>query len=229
MMFKSLTAATLLILLASGSQQLRAAEAKHAVSAAICEHVRSVLAQPGGSAARLDEGNITWSETDADLPEDLAPGASQADFDFDNDGTIDRVFRTQYEVHYMMGSTLLVQSGRSSQTIEVAGGKPVEDAAATFLPCQWDKNSIAIGKCPPFTQDNDEAGFAIARRGAQKPVFFRARYTDLTPFRFEDQTYVAVTSHSYDSRAFTAVVRPQANKRYVPKCLLRNGRIENTW
>jgi len=191
----------------------------------VCERVRDAVAKH--ALDNLGDGNIGWIESNTDLPEDLV-GAEQAEFDFDNDGTIDRVFRREFSVHYMMGSTLLVQSGRSPNQVDVASGNPADDPQAAFLPCQWDSKPIALHTCPPFTQDNDEAGFALSRRNGKR-VFFRARYVELVPFLFQNHSYVAISSHSQDTIDFVGVVQPRADKRFEPACLLHRGRIDNVW
>jgi hypothetical protein len=212
-----------------GAEPAEPMDAVKKSSDSVCEYVRVALGRPDASAASLGDSKLTWSESTADLPGEMS-GATQAEFDFNNDGEVDRVFRRDFEDHYMMGSALLVQPGRSADSVDVASRDPGDDPRAVFFPCQWDAKPIALQSCPPFTQDNDEAGFAMARRGSQKPVFFRARYVDVNPFRFRNHTFVAVTSNSADSADFTAIVEPLADKRFAPKCLLRHGlRIENTW
>jgi hypothetical protein len=55
----------------------------------------------------------------------------------------------------------------------------------------------------------------------EKP-FFRGRYIDLTPFRLEDATYVAVEGHATSS--YVGVIKPAAGKKFQPACLLSTGR-----
>ena len=192
---------------------------------AVCEYVRDTLRK--GSLDDLAGAAIAWNvESDADLPGDLA-GADEAEFDFDNDGARDRVFRKSFSTHYMTGSALFVQPGRSSAA--ASSERPADDVTAVFVPCQWNASAIRIVSCPPFAQDNDEAGMAIPRRKPMAPVFFRARYSDLYPFRLGERTYVAITSASAEAVDFTAVVEPAPHARFEPRCLLHRGRIERVW
>jgi hypothetical protein len=182
----------------------------------VCAFVRGQFAHDAHSLADL-AASVDWKDSAADLPDELI-GAQEAEIDFDNDGKPERVYQRDFSTHYMTGSVLLVRSTTSAATFE----------GATFLPCQWDVKAIAIKSCPPFSQDNDEAGFAMQRRNG-KTVFFRARYAELIPFRFHDHTFVAVTSRSEDSADYVAVVDPRARRHFEPKCLLRRGRIDNAW
>src|SRR5712691_10373224 len=88
-----------------------------------------------------------------------------------------------------------------------------------LLPCQLDAKPIPLEKCPPFSQDFDEAGFSMSA-GTSKKIFFRGRYTNLTPFRFSDTTYVAAESTSEDTRGYVGVIKPITGKKFQPVCLL---------
>jgi len=191
----------------------------------VCEFVRDALRKASPEA--LAGASIEWSvESNADLPAELG-GAHEAEFDFDNDGVNDGVFLRSFEDHYMMGSALLVQPGRTSAAS--SDDQPGDDPNAVFIPCQWNASAIAMASCPPFSQENDEAGFAIPRGKPRTSVFFRARYSALYPFRLNERTYVAMTSASADTTDFTAVVEPAPHARFKPRCLLHRGRIEKAW
>jgi len=158
---------------------------------------------------------IAWKEADtSSLPRELYLGeAEEQSFDFDNDGVPDRVFQVEFENHYMEGTVLLVQRGPKLTD-------------RWLLPCQLDARTIAVEECPPFSQKYDEAGLAMRGATAKEKVFFRGRYAELTVFRFEQSTFVAVEDGwSKDSSDETvrhvAVIKPLAGKKFERSCLLR--------
>ena len=174
-------------------------------TAPVCEAVRQSLA--GGrrtfaeSLGKPPFGTISWQQTDdsASLPDDLQ-GSDEARFDFDNDGTPDRVFTHYFETRYMQGTVVLAQLGSRATD-------------RWFLPCQLDAKAIRLEDCPPFSQANDDAGFSIQGATPREKPFFRGRYIDLTPFRFADTTYVAVESHSEDTSRYVGVIKPVRGKK----------------
>ena len=111
----------------------------------------------------------------------------------------------------MHGSTLVINPSLDSASNLTDGW---------FLPCQLDTKSIPIQECPPFSQAHDEAGFAIPNPG-RDDVYFRARYSHLTPFTFKGATYLSVTSESEDTREFVAVLKPRPHRSFERSCLLR--------
>jgi hypothetical protein len=152
---------------------------------------------------------IAWHESDhlESLPPELQK-AQESQFDFDNDGTPDRVFAQGFEDHYMQGSVLLVQPGPKMND-------------SWFVPCQLDAGAIAFEKCPPFSQDHDEAGFSMRGRTSSEKILFRARYVTLTPFRLDGTTFLAVEGSSEDTRAYVGIIKPFPGKKSQPMCLLR--------
>jgi len=181
----------------------------------VCEAVRQTLAQGRQTfqeaLSKPPFAALTWSEADdsASLPGELG-GAEEARFDFDNDGTLDRVFTRSFEDHYMQGSIALVRLGPRMTD-------------QWFLPCQLAAKAIPFEKCPPFSQDNDEAGFSVQGRTPNEKPFFRGRYLDLAPFQFHGATFLAVESHSQDTSRYVAVIKPIPGKKFEPTCLLRTG------
>ena len=207
----------------------RAGKAATLPAASVCEHVRDALRAGRASLDAFGDEPLTWSDVTDESNEEHF-GDKFSEFDFDNDGVVDRVFRTDYASRYMTGSTLAVLPRQPGQA--VPGSAPAgwsADPDAVFLPCQWNSRPIDLTACAPFSQANDEAGFAVARRAPAKPVYFRARYSDLIPFRFGGRTLVTVISASEDSVDYVAVVQPLRARRFVPICLLRRGRIVDSW
>lgn len=159
-----------------------------------------------------------WTMTGADLPEELK-GSGESQLDFDNDGNIDRLLSREYQGTYMQGSVLLVQPGRSSKELKV-GSDPL-DKSSMFLPCQMDSRQPQITQCPPFSQEHDEAGYEIGGARGGESVFFRGRYTDLTPFTFERTTYLGLRGLSENSSDYVAIVKPLPGRKFQPMCLFR--------
>jgi hypothetical protein len=197
--------------------QRPAAVAIRSGTAPVCEAVRAALARDrrafAESLGKPPFATIAWKQTEDDnasVPNELA-GGEEARFDLDNDGTPDRVFTHYFEDRYMQGTTVFAQ----------VGGRAAD---RWFLPCQLDAKPIAIEDCPPFSQKNDDAGFSLQGRTAREKPFFRGRYADLTPFRFEDATYLAVESHADDTSSYVGVIKPAPGKKFQPACLLSIGR-----
>ena len=119
----------------------------------------------------------------------------------------------------MDGSVLLVQPGRSSSKLMVSAS-PM-DITSIFLPCQMDKVRPKICDCPPFSQENDEAGFSMEGRTNEAPVYFRSRYSTVSPFSFQGTNYISVCTVDGRTQDFVAVLKPLPNKKFEKKCLLR--------
>ena len=156
-----------------------------------------------------------WGKTSDSvvLPEELA-GSSESIFDFDNDGKKDRVFSRIFENTYMHGSVLLVQYGYS---ILDKTNSPMKETSG-FFPCQLDKVPHKIRACPPFSQENDEAGFSMEGRTDKESFYFRARYSSLEPFIFRGTTYIGVKSIQ---DGFVGVLKPLPDRTFQKKCLFR--------
>lgn len=159
-----------------------------------------------------------WEDTDVELPTALRGGRVSV-FDFDNDGKLDRIFSRLYESNYMHGSVLLVQPGDSAKTLSV--GASLLDQTSLYLPCQMDKKSRAIADCPGFSQNADEAGYEIPGSSRAESVYFRGRYTSISPFIFRNTTYLGLSSYSYDTSNYVAIVKPLPARKFQPICLFR--------
>ncbi|NMC73328.1 MAG: hypothetical protein GYA56_03040 [Geobacteraceae bacterium] len=188
---------------------------------------RAVLNDLKGDAPTLSKYHIRegikltrpdWRDATVELPEELA-GGSESIFDFNNDGKLDRVFARDYATNYMHGSVLLVQPGNSRSRLIVAAS-PM-DSSSIFLPCQMGTVRHNINDCPPFSQKNDEAGFSMKGRTKKDSVYFRGRYSAISPFIFRKTTFIEVSAISDDTRDFVAVLKPLPGGRFQEMCLLR--------
>jgi hypothetical protein len=157
-----------------------------------------------------------WSSTSVKLPEDLH-GSEESSFDFDNDGKLDRVFLRTFTSGYMYGSVLLVQHGHSASELKVST-TPM-DKNSSFLPCQMDSVPRKIMDCPPFPDSKGEGDFLVKGRTTKESVHFRGRYTTLTPFNFQNTSFIGVSSISEDD--YTAVLKPLPNKKFQQMCLFQ--------
>lgn len=158
-----------------------------------------------------------WGVPSVELPKELADSRESV-FDFDNDGNIDRVIGLDFQGNYMDGSALLVQRGNSAKMLSV----PIlpMDKTSWFIPCQMSTSRYGIRDCPIFSQKGDDAGFWMRQKGKES-VYFRARYSTVSPFSFNGESYIGVSSQSEDTKNFVAVVKPTPNKGFQPMCLFR--------
>ena len=107
----------------------------------------------------------------------------------------------------MLGSTLLVQPGRSPSTVDVAASNPLEDHDTWFIPCQLQGKRCPLQDCPPFSQNNDEAGLTVSWNKRTRHVRFPGRYSDVVPLRLQSTTFLLVTGSSPESRGYAAIRR----------------------
>jgi uncharacterized protein len=152
------------------------------------------------------------------IPKELE-GATTQIFDFNNDGKLDLVISSYFSNNYMDSSPLLVEQGNSSTTLDLPKIPFSNDA--WFLPCQLDRPDISLSTCPPFSQDNDESGFAVPTKNIKDTVYFRGRYTHLEPFRFNNRTYIFASSMAEATMNMFAIIEPLPKKKYRPVCLLQ--------
>ena len=188
----------------------------HAVRDELTAYFYSFSSEGDSSKAKLPRP--TWSNSSVALPKELA-GSVEGVFDFDNDGRLDRVFSRGFWGTYMDGSVLLVQPGASLSMLNVPES-PL-DMTSIFLPCQLGTVHYDIRDCPPFSQKGDDAGFSMEGRTAQDSVYFRARYSSVSPFNFQGANFLGVSSMSEDTKDYVAVLKPLANRKYQGMCLLR--------
>lgn len=159
-----------------------------------------------------------WSTPTVELPEELA-GSRESVFDFDNDGKLDRVISRDFETNYMDGSVLLVERGLSSTRL-IVRGSPM-DNSSWFIPCQMSAVRYGIRDCPTFSQKGDDAGFGMKTGGNRYAIYFRARYSSVSPFTFKGESFIGVSSQSEDTSDFVAVLKPMPNKTFQRVCLFK--------
>jgi hypothetical protein len=185
-----------------------------------------------GSPA-LCEAILTYP--DADLRADFhearvsLPGAlstaNEGDFDFFNDGKIDRVFLADFGGHYLLGSLLLVQPGLSPDRVKIANDDPLKDPGTWFIPCQLEPEAKTISECPPFSQANDEAGLTVTNAEGTKTIRFRGRYTELNPVRYDGVTYLIMraVSEGAGELNYSAVIEPLPGRKFSVVCLAKGA------
>lgn len=153
-------------------------------------------------------------------------GASAHEFDFDNDGRIDRVYAGdsggQGGWYY---SPLLVVAGVSAEGFRAGD-------AISAVPCQWDRAR------PPLSQCDDLRGATKDARAPTRPTptqavpaplpgieggdaFFRTRYTATLALRFAGATYVALSGRGAPSRDYVGLYRPGPGGAHEAVCLIR--------
>lgn len=197
----------------------------------VCDAVRARLANNDRAYADVaDADGLVWRDVWADagalIPEwNRATAISEAVFDFDNDSRADRVTVFSYFGSYMKGSVVLVALGNSMPKIEhgtsIARDEDFKNPRYWFLPCQWDAQAIATPQCPGFSQEFDEASFAMPLRGSAQGIEFRARYSRLVPVHVEKHSYVVVTAMDDGASGYVAVIKPLPHKKFKRMCLLR--------
>ena len=183
----------------------------------VCETLRQELTNHWQSNGFEEEPE--WRNTDVEVPGELGD-TQEADFDFYNHGRLDRVFMSSFGTRYMLGSTLLVQPGRSPSTVDVPVSNPLEDPDTWFIPCQLQGKRFPLKDCPPFSQSNDEAGLTVSWNKRRQHVRFPGRYSDVVPLRLQSTTFLLVTGSSPESRGYAAILRPLPTRTFRTSCLL---------
>lgn len=194
---------------------------------AVCGAVRSILesrrvwrteySQLSSADAQPIEPVIPWTRSSVELPQELR-GSQEAVFDFDNDGSLDRVLRREFMTNYQHGTVLLVQPGTAAAELRVPESTTI--ASSGLYPCQVQAKPDTLS-CPPFSQANDEAGFDMDVPG-QDAVHFRGRYSLLEPFRFQRETFVRANRTSVETDGYYyAILKPKPQRQFEQVCLLR--------
>lgn len=168
------------------------------------------------SSSKLNR--INWEKSELNLPEELQ-FSYESIFDFDNDGKLDRVLIRHFQTNYMDSSILLIQTGESETELNVPDSPMAE--TSILLPCQMDNSRPDIRKCPPFSQESDDAGFTVSGKSEKDSVHFRARYSNLTPFIFQGVNYLGVSSKSADTENYVAILKPLPKGKIQEMCLFR--------
>lgn len=152
----------------------------------------------------------------AKLP-DPAQGEQLQNFDLDNDGAPDQVFAHEGGGSYLLGTLFYVQHGKPG-----AAFKPNPTVAdLSIYPCQFDPSVKKSASCPAISQDADEAGISFDI-SEDKSIQFRGRYTEMTPIRYQNKTWLLLVSASGDTRKYAALIEPAPNKKYRSACLFKH-------
>lgn len=147
------------------------------------------------------------------------------DFDFDNDGLIDRVYLGDARGEDgWYASPLLVASGASAQGFQARAG----EAAPHAVPCQWDSAR------PPLSHCDDLRSAAWSRREPLRQAvpaplpgiaggddFFQTRTTTALPLRFGEATYLALWSADGPASDYVALYRPRPGGGREAVCLIK--------
>jgi len=152
------------------------------------------------------------------LPEELAR-SKESVFDFDNDGKLDRVIQRDFESDYMYGSVLLVERGSSPTKLSVPGLPMGKDS--WFIPCQMSTTHYEICDCPPFSKKGNDVGFWVGEEEKKGSIYFESRYATVLPFTFAGKNFIGVSSRSWDTKDFVAVLKPMPNRTFQPMCLFK--------
>ncbi|BAV96178.1 hypothetical protein [Lysobacter enzymogenes] len=151
------------------------------------------------------------------------------DFDFDNDGLIDRVYLGDTRgLEGWYSSPLLVTAGAAADGFRARDGAVAPQA----VPCQWD------GARPPLSHCDDLRNAAWSRREPLRQAvpaplpgiaggddFFQTRTTTALPLRFGDATYVALWSSAGPALDYVGLYRPRPGGRREAVCLIRRAAV----
>lgn len=152
----------------------------------------------------------------AKLP-DPAQGDQLQNFDLDNDGIADQVFAHEGGGSYLLGTLFYVQHGKPG--VALKANPTVADLS--IYPCQFDPKVKKSASCPAISQEADEAGISFDI-SEDKSIQFRGRYTEMTPIRYQNKTWLVLVSASGDTRKYAALIEPAPNKRYRSACLFKH-------
>lgn len=206
---------------------------------AVCDRVRDALAVDWqafdpyvwNQAVRAPNG-IAWKALGA---VDALPGGwsftygatRSADFDFDNDGRIDRVFLNDIEgFGGRYWTPMLIQYGASKDAFAAT------DAPLHSVPCQWDPRRPALGECedleraaPRATRIRDtEQALPDPTGRYVDPAFYRTRYTTFEPVRLDGVTYVVTFPAYIESENLITVYRPRPDRGHDTVCAIERVR-----
>jgi hypothetical protein len=190
----------------------------------VCQAVRNELKADFFTFGRYPKPDVIklprpdWIPASVKLAEELY-SLHESNFDFDNDGKLDRVFEQTFENNYMDGSVLLVQHGLSASKLNVSA-TPM-DKNSSFFPCQMESIRFRIKDCPPFPNSIGEGNFLVKGKTTKDSVYFRGRYTYLSPFSFQGTTFIGINSRSEDTLNYAAVLKPLPNRKFQPVCLFK--------
>ncbi len=162
-------------------------------------------------------GKKSGSEEPFHLPSGM-PATRLDDFDFDNDGIPDHVFSYDGVGSYIYGSVLFVAFGNSNEAPQQRNPPTVTEVK--IFPCQFDPSVSSSSSCPMISQDADDAGIRVSFSKG-KSVFFRGRYTFISPILIKERTYLVLHSASAETKHFAAVIEPTGGTKYRSTCLFK--------
>ena len=158
---------------------------------------------------------VQWRKPHLPSPLD---GVPLVDFDFDNDGQADQVFISGRWSRYIAGTLIYVRHAQSSQA---TANSPAPMEELKIYPCQFDPRSKGPAHCPPRSQDGDEMGIDTHFPSKGVKIFFRGRYTEISPVRYHERTYLLLKSQSADTERYAALIEPLKNDGFRSVCLFR--------
>ena len=139
-------------------------------------------------------------------------------FDFDNDGMLDRVFSYSNAGSYITGDIFYVEYGDQNKTISTKDKLTIENIK--IFPCQFDNSIIKSSSCPTISQGADGAGIDVSFESGES-LFFRGRYTSMTPFKYKNKTYLILRSNSQSTENSAAVIYPYSKTNFKSVCLFK--------
>lgn len=189
---------------------------KSAVCPAVAKSLASWYTDASHKRWKIEKLEETNDKTDITLPDKFLGGRME-DFDFNNDGKKDVVFKYDNAGSYIRGTFFFVifsdalPSYRESNRVSVVN----------IFPCQFDKAKPDSKRCPLLSQDYDEAGIYTSFENGVD-VFFRGRYTQMNPIRFNGKTYIVLQSNSIPTEHYAAVIKPYGKTNFKSICLFKS-------
>lgn len=179
---------------------------------------RTLVEEPGRFKNDLDE--FKNNPELFHLPSGMT-ASPYVDFDFDNDGILDRIFAYDGAGSYIRGSIWFVAFGKSKENSNQKIPLTVDDVKV--FPCQFDPSVHNSNSCPMISQAADDGGIKVSFSD-EKSVFFRGRYTYISPIRYKGRTYLTLGTSSADTEKYSAVIEPIGGTRYRSVCLFKRLR-----
>lgn len=174
----------------------------------------------GSSSEELEDVKLLQASDTAWVKLPSGISRQPIEVDFDNDGNIDHVFQYDEGGSYICGTILYVVFDVKKKQLRNAKNLSISDV--NIFPCQFDKRVSGASSCPTMSQGSDEAGIKVSINN--KEVFFRGRYTDITPVRYKDKTYLILRSVSDDTKMYGAVIEPSGGTGYISRCLFKRNK-----
>ncbi len=161
-------------------------------------------------SSKLKEIRATWKDGGIKLPNNITRNPMY--YDFNNDGKTDAVFKYDGGGSYLKGTILSVLYNTEKYPDDTSS---ISISDLTIFPCQFDKKVPEPSSCPPASQKADSAGINVLLSGHE--VFFRGRYTDMTPLKYKQESYLLLRSLSDGVSA--AVIKPKGVTNFETTCI----------